>query len=165
MSKNFYNEGKGNAVGRRAFVKAAGVTMTSVAGIAAGGTATASDSGYGAGGYGEGGFGGAGEGTSGGAAPMVDHLSTNESSPPNPHAELTVDWAASDADSDLETVDIAVFDGTQAVLSETVSVDGAAESVSSEFRIKKGAGSTFHVILSVTDAAGRKDTDSTSVVA
>lgn len=97
-------------------------------------------------------------------APSVDVLAAAEDSPPNPHAEVSVDWAVSDADGDLSTVSVTVTDswgGT--VASETEAVTGASASGSFYSKIKHGAGETYTVTVTVTDAGGRTTTDSTTV--
>lgn len=97
-------------------------------------------------------------------APSVDVLAAAEDSPPNPHAEVSVDWAVSDADGDLSRVSVTVTDswgGT--VASETEAVTGASASGSFYSKIKHGAGETYTVTVTVTDAGGRTTTASTTV--
>lgn len=157
-------------MGRRTFVKLTGAAAGSLLASAASGSAAAAESGYGAGGYGEGGFGGSDDeqqdgGTTTDVAPVVDLLRVTESSPPNPHAELSVEWAVSDDGGNLEAVDIEVYDGNRVVDSETVSTSGDAANGSTAFKIKKGAGSTYAVTLKVVDEAGAEDSASDSVQA
>jgi len=147
-----------SSLNRRTYLKLAGsaAVPAAVAG-AASGTAAASESGFGTGGYGLGGYGSSGgaEPTTN-AAPSVDEVLISESSPPNPHAEVTAFWAVSDEDEDLNTVVVSVYDESRRVDSETISVRGATASGSNDFCIKKGAEQTFDVVVSVVDSRGEE---------
>lgn len=171
-SKDGVSDESSGRFGRRSFFKLTGGAAGSLVVGAASGSAAAteSESGYGTAGYGEGGFGGSSddgqqdeEDSTTDDTPEVDRLRATEASPPNPHAELTVEWVVSDAGGNLESVEIDVFEGRRAVDAETVPVSGDAASGSTDFRIKKGAGSTYTVTLSVLDAAGAEDSASDSV--
>lgn len=169
-SKDGVSDENSGRVGRRSFFKLTGAATGSLLVGAASGSAAAAESGYGADGYGEGGFGDSSddgqqdeEDSTTDEAPEVDRLRVTESSPPNPHAELTVEWVVSDAGGNLESAEIDVYEGRRVVDAETVSVSGDAASGSTGFRIKKGAGSTYTVTLSVHDAAGAEDSASDSV--
>ncbi|WP_436923363.1 S8 family serine peptidase [Halosimplex amylolyticum] len=105
--------------------------------------------------------------TSGGTgdnAPVVDSYSVTEAGSPNPHAEITADWAVSDADGDLDSVVVEVFDPSGAVVdSATSNVSGSSASGSDSFKIKQGGGTTYDVTLTVTDAAGNSTSETQSV--
>lgn len=92
------------------------------------------------------------------ASPVVDRLSAEDVSPPNPHVDLAVDWHVSDADGDLETVTLMVSDYQQTLRWEQISVDGETASGTEEFSIRHGANKTYVVTLSVIDAAGNQTT-------
>ncbi|NHN46675.1 hypothetical protein G9464_03575 [Halostella sp. JP-L12] len=123
---------------------------------AASGTAAAAESGFGTEGYGLGGYGSSGGNETTNAAPSVDGVSVSESSPPNPHAEVTAFWSVSDEDGNLDAVVVSVYDGSRRVDSETISVSGASASGSNDFSIKKGAGGTYDVVVSVVDSRGEE---------
>ena len=95
-------------------------------------------------------------GSSGTTAPAIDSYSVTEAGNNNPHAEITADWAVSDADGDLASVDVTVYDsgGAQAD-SATTTVSGSSASGTDTFTIKKASGQTFDVELVVTDSAGQ----------
>jgi PKD repeat protein len=95
-------------------------------------------------------------GNSGTTAPAIDSYSVTEAGNNNPHAEITADWAVSDADGDLASVDVTVYDsgGAQAD-SATTTVSGSSASGTDTFTIKKASGQTFDVELVVTDSAGQ----------
>lgn len=87
------------------------------------------------------------------APPSVDRLSVEEDSPPNPHAELDVEWAVSDPDGELDAVTIEVTgDGSRSTSqSAEVSVDGETANGLETFEFNHGAGSTYEIELTVTD--------------
>ncbi|GGO02307.1 hypothetical protein GCM10009030_36700 [Haloarcula pellucida] len=96
--------------------------------------------------------------------PAVDSLSARDTSPPNPHVELDVDWRVSDVDGDLDSVTVTVRDGGgRTVESVTQSVAGSSAGGSLVASIKKGAGETYTVTVTVRDAAGETASESTSV--
>ncbi|WP_123536025.1 S8 family peptidase [Halosimplex salinum] len=107
--------------------------------------------------------------TSGGtssSAPVIDSYSVTEAGSPNPHAEITADWAVSDADGDLDSVVVEVVDsGGSVVDSSTTNVSGSSASGSDTFKIKQGGGATYDVVLTVTDAAGNSTSETQSVSA
>ncbi|MFC6719899.1 hypothetical protein ACFQGT_18175 [Natrialbaceae archaeon GCM10025810] len=85
--------------------------------------------------------------------PQIDTFDLTEDSPPNPHAELHVEWAVSHAEGALEQVTIEVVDtadSTSPVATETMSVDGASASGSETFTIKRGSGAEYRAVLAVT---------------
>lgn len=152
-------------INRRSYLKLTGAAATAVAvpNVAAG-TATAATAGYGANGYGLGGFGTSDTPDSTtNAAPRIKRVRVSESSPPNPHANVRVDWTVSDADGDLESVSIDILDDGRTVESATVAASGDHATDTTETRIKKGAGRTYEVLITVTDSNGAEDATSTTV--
>lgn len=96
--------------------------------------------------------------------PVVDAFDVSEAGSPNPHAEISVDWAVSDADGDLSSVTVSVDDSAgTTVKSNTTTVDGDTDSGTDSFRIKKGGGEVYDVTLSVEDSTGRVTSDTKSV--
>ncbi|WP_207587447.1 fibronectin type III domain-containing protein [Halomontanus rarus] len=98
--------------------------------------------------------------------PVVDELRADENSPPNPHADLSVDWRVTDADGDLEVVTVTVRDGAGGVVyTAETDVAGSATSGSEAFGVKHGAGDTYTVTVETTDADGETTTERTTVTA
>lgn len=96
--------------------------------------------------------------------PAVDGLRVSEDSPPNPHAELSVDWAVSDADGDLDATTVTVRDDRGRVVERWTSDGyGGADSGSEYAKLKHGAGERYTVAVTVTDHAGHTTTERTSV--
>lgn len=98
-------------------------------------------------------------GGGGGNAPTVDSLSLAEDNGGgNPHADFTASWSVSDADGDLDTVDLALtdVDDGEAEDSTTVDVSGGTASGSTTLSASKEetSGHTYEVELTVTDAGG-----------
>ncbi len=88
-----------------------------------------------------------------GTAPVVDSYRVTEAGSPNPHAEITADWTVSDADGDLATVVVEVFDaGGSRVDAASTDVSGGSASGTDQFSVKHARGGTFDVTLTVTDA-------------
>lgn len=88
--------------------------------------------------------------------PTIDHFDVDEDSPPNPHAELHVEWTVSDPNADLERVTVEVFDpsGPDSPLeSETIAVDDASASGLQTIKIKKGSGSSYLTVLTVQNSS------------
>jgi subtilisin len=101
----------------------------------------------------------------GGAAPSIDRFSVSEAGRDDPDAEITVVWDASDADGDLESVDIAVADAGGTVAGVTWTVAGTAASDTDAFTVRNGDGRHFDVSIEVTDATGQSSTLRASVTA
>ena len=98
------------------------------------------------------------------AEPVIDQFDAIDTSPPNPHVELDVDWTVSHDDGALEAVQITVRDGTGAVIDGTeIAASGFRESGSEAFKIKHGAGETYRVSLIVTDRANQTTEDERTV--
>lgn len=87
------------------------------------------------------------------SAPVIDLFTVSDRSNPA-WAWVTVDWAVSDEDGDLASVEVVmVLDGT-IVDSVTTAITGYDASGSCELRCHGGQGGTYEIVLSVTDAAG-----------
>ena len=89
------------------------------------------------------------------AVPRIDYFDTVETSPPNPHARIRVDWKVSHEDGDLASVRIRIEsgDGTQTD-SWSDLISGSSESDTNQFEFKHGSGLTYDVELTVTDVNG-----------
>ncbi len=102
--------------------------------------------------------------SAGGTAPAVDSYVVTEAGSPNPHAEITADWSVSDADGDLSSVLVEVFDSTSArVDAASTNVSGSSAAGTDQFKIKKARNESFDVVLTVTDAAGETATATRTV--
>lgn len=98
--------------------------------------------------------------------PTIDQFDVSERGSPNPHAEISVDWQVSDADGDLDAVEIVLTDESgRQVDSATSSVSGASASGSESFRIKQGGGTTYGCTITVTDAASQSSSETERVSA
>ena len=96
--------------------------------------------------------------------PEIDAYAVRENGSPNPHAEITADWAVSDDDGDLESVLVEVRDGRGTVkASARTDVGGASDSGTDELRVKHARNATFDVRLTVTDEAGNSASRSRTV--
>ncbi len=99
------------------------------------------------------------------SAPTIDTFTLSSGSPNNPHAEVTVDWAVSDTNSNLDTVEVIVDDADESeTFSNTTDVSGGSASGTDEFTDKFDSGE-YGVTLTVTDTAGNSTTDSKSITA
>lgn len=98
-------------------------------------------------------------------SPTIDSYTVTEAGSPNPHATITADWTVSDADGDLDTVFVDVFDaGTGSLVdSSSQDVSGASAAGSETFEIKHSRKRTFDVNLTVTDAGGNTATATQTV--
>jgi subtilisin len=100
----------------------------------------------------------------GSTAPSVDSYSVTEAGSPNPHAEITADWSVSDADGDLDRVEVEVSDASGTVVdAATTGVSGGSAAGTDEFKIRHANGQTFDVTATVTDAAGNSDSRTRSI--
>lgn len=87
--------------------------------------------------------------------PTIERLRLADTSRPNPHVDLEVEWSVSHPDDALEGVRIVVRNDTDRLVDDTtVDVDGPSASGVEAFRIKHGAGETYVVTLTVGDQAG-----------
>ena len=98
-------------------------------------------------------------------APVVAGWSLSTADKPNPHAAVTVDWAVSDGDGNLDTVTVEVSDGASTVDSARIAVSGSSASGTERFDIKRGGNTTYDVRVVVTDTATLSDSDTASVTA
>lgn len=93
--------------------------------------------------------------------PVIESLHLRDTSSPNPHVDLEVDWSVSHDASALSEVELIVRnDNNRLVDGSTIAVDGAQASGSETFKIKHGSGEGYVVTLLVSDQAGnteRKD--------
>lgn len=88
-------------------------------------------------------------------APTVERFAVAEAGSPNPHAEITVEWAVADGDGDLDTVDVNVVEAGGAVVDGSRHDVGGADAAGTDsFKIKHARGATFDVRLTVADGAG-----------
>ena len=94
----------------------------------------------------------------GSTAPSVDAYSVTEAGSPNPHCEITADWSVSDADGDLDAVEVTVSDTSGTVVDAArTDVSGRSASGTDEFTVKHARGRTFDVRVTVTDAERNSD--------
>ncbi|ODR80949.1 hypothetical protein BG842_00675 [Haladaptatus sp. W1] len=99
-------------------------------------------------------------GSDGSSAPTIDSMSATAYSS-GAWNNATVDWAVSDADADLQSVTIELFDGSGTVLdTRTISVSGGSASGSTNVRSKSSPSS---VSLTVTDDANNATTKTTTL--
>lgn len=164
MSNGEQNDENTSTIGRRSYMKAAAGTIASLGAAGTASGATTTDAGYGAAGYGAGGYGvSQNSRSSTGTPPSIGWILAWERSPPNPHAAVNVSWSVSDEDGDLDSVAVEVYDGDRLVDSATTSVDGSSGSKEDEFEIKNGAGKTYEVVVTVTDARGNASSERSTV--
>jgi subtilisin len=90
-----------------------------------------------------------------GSPPSIDSYTVTEAGSPNPHVEITADWAVSDSDGDLDTVTIDVIDADTGTVvdSATDDVSGSDAAGSDQFTVKHADGETFDVQLTVSDGS------------
>ena len=97
------------------------------------------------------------------SAPVFDSYSVTEAGKNNPFANIDVNWAVSDADGNLDTVTIEVFDSTGTVVdSATNDVSGSSASGLDEFKIR-GRNATYDVTTTVTDTSGASNSRTQTV--
>jgi subtilisin len=94
------------------------------------------------------------------SAPTVDSHAVSTRTT-GPWYRVTADWAVSDDDGDLGSVDVAIEDGSGDVLSSTtVDVSGSSASGSNELKARSQPTTS---VVTVTDSKGNSDTSSKSV--
>jgi len=103
------------------------------------------------------------EDTGGDTAPAIDQFAVGNSSNGG-WARFEVDWAVSDADGDLSTVDLVMEQNGSTVDSASESASGSSASGATRLEDKKGSGS-YDITLTVTDAAGNTSTQTKTVTA
>ena len=92
---------------------------------------------------------------SGASVPAIDNYTVIEAGSPNPHAEITADWAVSDADGDLARVRVAIYDQSGSLVDAArTTVGGGRASGSNSWKLKHRNNKTFDVRVTVTDATG-----------
>lgn len=98
--------------------------------------------------------------------PVIDSFGVSEAGSPNPHAQISADWAVSDADGNLSAVTVSVSDtnGTT-VRSRSTSVSGESAAGSDSFKIKHNDSDVYDVTLSVEDDSGASTSETRSVSA
>lgn len=96
--------------------------------------------------------------------PTIESLQATDTSPPNPHVDLEVEWSVSHPDDALEEVRIVVRnDNDRLIDGATVTVDGSSASGLEAFRIHHGSGETYVVTLTVSDQAGNVTQEDTTI--
>jgi subtilisin len=95
--------------------------------------------------------------------PVIDTFSITNNSNPG-WARFDVDWAVSDADGDLSSVELTMTQSGSTVDSATHSVGGSSASGSDRLEDKKGSGS-YDITLTVTDSNGNTDSQTKTVTA
>ena len=97
-------------------------------------------------------------------SPVVDRFEVLEAGSPNPHAELSVDWAVSDADGDLASGLVVVLDASGSTVSTTrLAVSGSSAAGRETIKIKHGGNTTYEVRIDVTDATDASATRTSTV--
>lgn len=96
-------------------------------------------------------------------APAVDSLSLSEVETDNSDAEFDASWQVTDADGDLDAVDLTLTDDTAGETEDTATVAVSGDSASGTTRLvaagDDGAGNSYTVELVVSDAAGNTAAD------
>lgn len=96
--------------------------------------------------------------------PAIDSYTVTEAGKKNPHATITADWSVSDADADLESVVVEVYDPDGNLMdSARTAVSGADTSGTDSFSFKRVRNWAFNVLIRVTDVAGNT-TEQTQLV-
>ena len=100
-------------------------------------------------------------------APTVDSLSVSEVETNNSDAEFDADWAVSDTDGDLESVELVLTDDADGETEDSATVSVSGDSAGGTTRLvaagADGSGNDYTVDLTVADAAGNETTDSAAV--
>ena len=144
-------------IGRRSALKAIGIAAIP---LAAQSVQASTSSGYGESGYGSEPYGGHSDSDSEddyAGTPEIEAFAVDEDSPPNPHADIHVEWAVSEPVSELEEISIEVFDiggSIEHVDSESITVDGSADTGEESIGVSHGSGSTYRVAFTVRNEAG-----------
>lgn len=100
-----------------------------------------------------------GDGGGGASSPAVDTVSLTESDTDGTDAEFVADWAVSDPDGDLASVDVVLTDLDAGATVDSVSMDVSGGTASSSTTLMapgaNGSGATFEVMVTANDAGGR----------
>lgn len=97
--------------------------------------------------------------------PTVERLDATDTSSPNPHVDLYIEWTVADQDGTLQEVTVTVRNGSgDVVYANTTDVSGGRVSGSDDpSRFKKAAGQTYTVTLHVQDQMGAATSQETTV--
>lgn len=98
--------------------------------------------------------------------PTIDKFEITEVNSPSPHVEFSVDWQVSDADGNLDTVEVVLKDsGGNTIDTETESVSGSSASGTSEVKDKfaEGSGNEYDITLTITDEDGNSASETRTV--
>lgn len=99
-------------------------------------------------------------------APTIDTFAISDESNPGLGARFGIDWNVSDANGDLDTLNVSLIDNTGAVVdSVTPTVSGTTASGQSTLEDAGGYGDTYTIEITVTDTQMNSATDSESVTA
>lgn len=102
----------------------------------------------------------------GGGAPTVDSLSLSEVETSNSDAEFDATWQVSDADGDLDSVELALTQDSTGDTEDTATVDASGDTASATTRLvasgDDGSGESYTVEATVSDAAGNTTTGTAS---
>jgi subtilisin len=108
-----------------------------------------------------------GDSSGGNSAPTVDSLSASEVETDDADAEFDVDWAVSDADGNLDSVDLTLTDDTAGETEDTASIGVSGDTASGTTRLvaagDDGSGNDYTVEAVVTDTDGATGSDTTRV--
>jgi len=103
----------------------------------------------------------------GNEAPAVDDLAVSEVETDDGDAEFDVSWAVSDADGNLDAVDLTLADDTAGATEETTSIGASGDAASDTTRLvadgDDGSGNEYTVELVATDTEGASATDTAGV--
>jgi hypothetical protein len=102
-----------------------------------------------------------------GTRPSVESLSTVEVETENEDAEFDVDWQVSDADGDLDTVELELVQGSNNSLQDSATVSVSGENGSGTTRLVAvggdGENNRYTVSLRVSDSKGNTESSTTSI--
>lgn len=97
-------------------------------------------------------------------APTIDSYSVTEAGSPNPHVEITADWSVSDADGNLDTVVVEVFNSSGSLVdSAMTNVNGSSASGTDSFKIKQAEDTSYDVKLTVTDTKNSSNSETKTI--
>lgn len=99
-------------------------------------------------------------------APTINRFDITDRSNPGLGARIDVDWNVSDADGDLDTLNITLADSNGNIVdSVSPAVSGTSANGQSTLEDSSGYGETYTIEMTVTDAQGNVVTDSKTVTA
>ncbi|MEF8830116.1 MAG: S8 family serine peptidase [Halobacteriales archaeon] len=101
------------------------------------------------------------------SAPAVDSLSAGEVETDDSDAEFDVDWAVSDDDGDLSSVDLVLTDDTDGETEDSASISVSGSDATGTTRLvaagDDGSGNDYTVEATATDSNGNTASDTTAV--